>query len=58
MDQLETVKTRAARLHGKSLGGVLKLQEQIAEAYLMPKHAPAPEIVDAEVYEPPTGAGL
>jgi Zn-dependent protease with chaperone function len=55
MDQLETVKTRAARLHGKSLGGILKLQEQIAEAYFAPKNAPAPEIVDVEVYEPPTG---
>jgi hypothetical protein len=53
MDQLETVKTRAARLHGKSLGGILKLQEQIAEAYLAPKHAPASEILDVEPYEPP-----
>jgi hypothetical protein len=31
---LDQVKSRASRLHFKSLGGILRLQEEIAEKFL------------------------
>jgi hypothetical protein len=34
LTQLELVKNRSARLHFKSLGGILRLQEEIARKFL------------------------
>lgn len=67
MNQLQSVKNRCFRLHFKSLGGVLAIQERIAAAWLA-KHRPVeveavkaeqvivanakpPEVITAEVVE-------
>lgn len=44
--QLGTVMNRTSRLHGKSLGGILKLQEEIARRYLEQRQPLTPIIDD------------
>jgi Zn-dependent protease with chaperone function len=49
MDQLLRVKNRCLRLHFKSLGGVLAMQEKIAAAWLAERRPEALPVVEAEV---------
>jgi Zn-dependent protease with chaperone function len=46
MDQLQGVKNRCVRLHFKSLGGILKLQEQIATKWKAGREPVAAEVLD------------
>lgn len=48
LDQLDAVRTRCFRLHFKSVGGILALQEKIAAAW-QEKHAPGEAALVAEV---------
>ncbi len=50
--QLNTVMNRTARLHGKSLGGILKLQEEIAARYLARSQPEPPEPIEPIIEEP------
>ncbi len=54
LEQLEQVKARCARLHFKSLGGILALQERIAadwRTHYAAVRAAEPAVLDAEVIE-------
>jgi hypothetical protein len=54
LDQLQRVRNRSGRLHGKSMGGILKLQEEIAEKFLASRRGPG-EILEAEIIDPSGG---
>ena len=51
MTQLQGVKNRCFRLHFKSLGGILSMQEQIATKWLAARAPVATEVLEAEVVE-------
>ncbi|QEL14530.1 M48 family metallopeptidase [Limnoglobus roseus] len=60
MVQLDKVMSRSARLHGKSLGGILRLQEDIAKKFLAKNEPVVAEVVQPQVIQalplnPPPG---
>lgn len=56
MRQLDQVMSKSARLHGKSLGGILRLQEDIAAKFLAKTQPAAPKVAQAIPLSPPPGA--
>ncbi|MDB5305806.1 MAG: hypothetical protein JWO38_8 [Gemmataceae bacterium] len=57
VDQLRGVRRRCGRLHWKSVGGILALQEKIAAAW-QEKRAPIEAAVVVEAVEAPVAAGI